>query len=87
MTYELTLQINDDSPAGKLIEDTAQTEHISREEAVFKLIERARNKTAVKPDAFSILGAGRDDAELIDEIMEIVMSDRQKHNAEPPRVS
>ena len=39
MNYELTLQISEDSLAGRNIEAMAQTAHLSREEAALKLLE------------------------------------------------
>ncbi len=87
MSLELTISIPDNSPQEYNINSLAEAEHISREEAVLRLLATPKRTSQTAPDAFSIIGAGRDDAELIDEIMELVMSDRQKHNAEPPRVS
>ena len=88
MSYEITLNIPDGSTAEHHIESLAETEHISREEAALKLIEAAPlpRQTKASPEAPAIIGAGREDADLIDEVMELVMSERLRRNAEPPRV-
>lgn len=87
MSYELTLNIEEGSAAEHRIEELAQSEHISREDAALKLISAPpRPNTAASPAAMAILGAGREDAELIDKIMELIQSDKESQNAETLRV-
>lgn len=86
MSYELTLNIAEDSPEGQNIQSLVEAQHISREEAARKLLSSAEKPSKASAEALSFLGAGREDAALIDEVAELVMRDRERHNAEPPRV-
>ena len=86
MSYELTIRIPDNSPQEHNIEVVAEEEHISREEAVLRLLAMPKKASRATPEALQILGAFQDDAELMDEVMELVMSERERRNSTPPRV-
>lgn len=86
MSFEITLNIPDGSLAEYQIESMAESEHISREEAAFKLIEataRPRRGPA-SPEARRILGAfsSPEDRAVMDDVMELIRSDRDRQNAE-----
>ena len=84
MSYQLTLSIRDNSVAERNIEAIVETEHISREEAAIKLLETPVKRSAASPAARRIIGAFREDAALMDEVIELAMEDRQRRNAAPP---
>lgn len=82
MSYEITLSIQEDSPQGRNIEAVAETEHLSREEAALKLLSVPTTSQA-SPAARRILGAFKQEADVMDEALELAMSDRQRRNAAP----
>lgn len=81
MTYELTLNINEDSVAGRNIETLAANQRLSREAAALQLIEEMPGKGAASPAARRILGAFKEDAALVDEALEIALEDRGRRNS------
>lgn len=81
MTYELTLNINEDSIAGRNIETLAANGRLSREAAALQLIEEMPGKGAASPSARRILGAFREDAALVDEALEIALEERGRRNS------
>ena len=87
MTYELTLNITENSDIDRNIESMAGVEQISREEAALRLLAKLPRSKAT-PEALAIMGAfsSPEDSALMDEVMELVMSERMRRNAEPPRV-
>ena len=87
MTYQLTLSISENSPQDQNIESIAHSEQISREEAALRLLAAAglSKPSKATPEAMSFIGAAREDAELMDEVVDLIMSDRRQHNAEAPR--
>ena len=87
MSYQITLNIAEDSEAGRLIESVAARERLSREEAALQLIEGARQPRAAHPDAYKIIGAfsSPEDVALMDETLELIMEERQRRNGAPPR--
>ena len=84
MSYELTLSIQEESAAGRNIEAIAATEHISREEAALKLLEAPVTRRAASPAARRIIGAFREDAALMDEVLDLAMAERQRRHTAPP---
>lgn len=78
MSYELTLQIQDNSVQERNIEDIAEAEHVSREEAALKLLARPPKANTAR----SIVGAFKQDAALMDEVLELAMQDRQRRSTQ-----
>jgi hypothetical protein len=89
MTY-LTLSIEENTPAAYAIEAIAEAEHVSPQEAALKLLASlpVARKSKATPEALAILGAfsSPEDVALMDDVMELVMSERERQSAEPPRV-
>lgn len=91
MSYQITLDIAEDSEANRLIESVAATQQLSREEAALQLIEGAQkpivSNRVANPDAYKIIGAfsSPEDVVLMDEVMEIIMEERKRRNSAPPR--
>jgi hypothetical protein len=88
MSYELTLHIPDNSPQEHNIEAIAEAEHITREEAALRLLAVPKAAHKATPEALRIVGllSAPEDAALMDEVMELVTQERERRNAEPPRV-
>ena len=86
MTYQLTLQITEDSPQAHNIDAVAEARHITREEAALRMLAEPPKPSKASPEALAIIGAFRDDAELMDEVMELIMSERERSKSEVPRV-
>jgi hypothetical protein len=88
MTY-LTLSIEENTPQARSIEAFAEAEHVSPEAAALRLLASlpVARKSKATPEALAILGAfsAPEDVALMDDVMELVMSERQQRNAEPPR--
>lgn len=88
MTY-LTLSIEENTPQARSIEAFAEAEHVSPEEAALKLLAAlpVPRKSKATPEAMQIFGAfnSPEDVALMDDVMELVMEQRQRRNAEPPR--
>jgi hypothetical protein len=89
MTY-LTLNIEANTPEAHSIEALAAAEHIDPKAAALKLMKSSplARKSKATPAAQRIIGlfSSPEDAALMDEVMELVMSERERQNAEPPRV-
>lgn len=89
MSYELTLDIREDSPEGRNIETLAETEHVSREEAARKLLAGLPRTVPSPANSASrrILGAfsAPEDAALMDEAVALAMQERERRNALPAR--
>ena len=79
MTYQLVLNIQEDSPEGKNIESLATSQHVSREEAALKLL--AAIAPSANAPARRLFGALREDAGVVDEALELAMEDRRRRNA------
>ena len=88
MSLELTITIPDNSPQEYNINAVAEAEHISREEAVLRLLDVPRRTSKATPEALAILGAfsSPEDVALMDEVMEIVHRERDRQAVEGPRV-
>ena len=86
MSYQITLNIAEDSEANRLIERVAAREQLSREEAALQLIEGARQPRAANPDAYKIIGmfSSPEDIAIVDEAMELIMEERQRRNSALP---
>ncbi len=83
MSYDLNLNIPDNSPQAYNIEAMAAIEHISREEAALRLLAQAKNlQQPASQNARRIIGALSDpkDAALLDAALELAMLDREKRN-------
>ncbi len=87
MSFEITLRIQEGSAAEHNIEAIAEEEHVSREEAALKLLDGApmARRSKASPAARRIIGAFKEDAALMDEVLEIAMEDRRRRNATPPQ--
>lgn len=89
MTY-LTLRIEENTPEAQRIEALAEAEHIAPEAAALRLLNSAplAPQSKATPEALAILGAfsSPEDVALMDEVMDLIHSDRERQNAEPPRV-
>ncbi len=89
LTY-LTLRIEENTPEAHRIEALAEAEHIEPEAAALKLLNSSplARKSKATPGAQRIIGlfSSPEDSALMDEVMELVMNERERQNAEPPRV-
>lgn len=88
--YTLTLQIEEGSAADLNIRAVAERDGCSLEDAALKVMNSllpARPPKA-SPAALAILGAfsAPEDVALMDEVMELIRSDKERQNAEPLRV-
>ena len=88
MSLELTITIPDNSPQELSINALAEAEHITREEAVLRLLDTSKKPNKATPEALAILGAfsSPEDVALMDDVMDLIHNDRERQNAEPPRV-
>jgi hypothetical protein len=89
VSYQITLDIDENSPQARNIERLAETEKVSREEAALKLLANHPNGRSYKasPAARRILGAfsSPEDAAIMDEAVALAMEERVRRNAQPPR--
>lgn len=86
MSYQITLNIAEDSEAGRLIEDVVAREQLSHEEAALKLILGTDRPRQATPAARRIIGIfnAPEDAKIMDEAMELIMEERERRNSTPP---
>ena len=86
---DLILSIEKNTLEARNIAALAEAEHISPEEAALKLLASWPQARPPKttPKACRIIGlfSAPEEAALMDDVMELVMSERQHRNAEPPR--
>lgn len=87
MSYQITLNIVENSEEGRLIENVAAREQLSLEEAALKLIKSAEKPRGASPEAYKIIGAfsSPEDVVIMDEAMELIMEERERRNSAPPR--
>jgi hypothetical protein len=86
MSYELTLQIVDDSPQEQNIEAVVAAERISREAAAMRLLGEAARPARANGAARRILGAfeSPEDAAVMDHAVQIALAERERRNSSDP---
>lgn len=88
MSY-LTLNIEENTPQARSIEAFAEAQHVSPTEAALKLLAAlpVTRKSKATPAARRILGAfsSPEDAALMDDVIEIIHTERERQKAELPR--
>jgi hypothetical protein len=86
MSYELTISIEEDSLEALNIERLVEAEHLTREEAARRLLTMASplRRVPTRTEALAFLGGGREDAELLDEVKEIIVNERRRGNNSSP---
>jgi hypothetical protein len=85
MSYELTLEIAEESPEGRNIAAIAEDERVTREEAALRILQRpGRSRNGSMPRKGSrIIGSFStpEESALIDDAMALVFEERERRNS------